>query len=504
MAVFVSNADLSDSEIKKNEDRALRQSIIDEQGEPVFYNMKDGQPTSIAQVKAPFFARLYGKQNHLVWEEEQKKFYEYQESTGLWLQVEEPSVLGSVHRFMLAESRSAELAKGMPTMNLEEKVCLKTEQEIITRLKGAVAVKGVFDRKEGFAQGERYIHFTNGVKVIKEGKLVDGLEPFDKRFYSTGRIPLNYDPDADCPRFRAWLRECLDPAEADADTDAILIYIGMCLVGHNVFQKILLLHGQSGSGKSSLVLMVQALIGESNSAEFNTVSVVHNNFAMAAFVNKWLLYSADVASNFLLKPGASFLKKLTGGDTMQAALKFGGFATIRGTLNCILTMNTHSPAVRLDDDVDAWRRRFLIIAFIKKPSADSEEFSRLLINEEGAGIVNQALQALFVARESGRRFPMSKAQLMRVDEMLGRSDTVGEFLLDRVEIEKGAELTKDELRDACKKYCKDRHWSFGSDREIGGKLKALMQEKYGVAESNSIEDHRGKCVQGYRGVRLKD
>lgn len=99
---------------------------------------------------------------------------------------------------------------------------------------------------------------------------------------------------------------------------------------------------------------------------------------------------------------------------------------------------------------------------------------------------------------------MSKAQLMRVDEMLGRSDTVGEFLLDRVEIEKGEELIKSSLVREYMDYCKVRHWAVGGHNEIGGKLKALMQEKFGVAESNSIEDHRGKCVQGYRGVRLKD
>jgi P4 family phage/plasmid primase-like protien len=504
MAVFVSNADLSDAEIKKNEDRALRQSIIDEQGEPVFYKMHEGNPTSIAQVKAPFFVTLYSKQNDLVWEEEQKRFYEYQQSTGLWRKVEEPSIVSSVHRFMLKESRSDELAKGMPTMNLEALLTLKFEEEIIKRLKGNVAVKGEFDRKEGFATGERYIHFMNGVKVIEDGKLVDGLHPFDKRFFSTGRIPLNYDPDADCPRFRAWLQECLDPAEADADTDAILIYIGMCLVGFNMFQKILLLHGQSGSGKSSMSLMVQMLIGDGNCAEFNTSTVDKNPFAMSAFVNVWLLYTADVASNFLLKPGAAMLKKLTGGDKMQAQFKFGGFATITGTLNTILTMNTRSPTVRLDDDVDAWRRRFIVIPFLNTPSNDSEEFSRFLIKEEGSGIVNQALQALFAARESGRRFPMSKAQLMRVDEMLGRSDTVGEFLLDRVEIEKGEELIKSSLVREYMDYCKVRHWAVGGHNEIGGKLKALMQEKFGVAESNSIEDHRGKCVQGYRGVRLKD
>jgi P4 family phage/plasmid primase-like protien len=503
-ATFVSGAENYDAEMKKNEDRALRESIIEEKGEPVFYKMKDGQPTSIEKVKPPFFARLYGKQNDLIWEEAEKRFYRYQPSTGLWCTEEEPSIVSSVQRFMLAESRSAELAKGMPTMNLQEKLCLEIEKEILFRLKADVRERGVFDRKEEFNKGERFIHFPNGVKVIKDGKLVDGLEPFDKRFYSRGRCPVSYDPDADCPRFREWLRGALDPVESDADTDALLVIIGMSLIGHNVFQKIAVLHGEGKSGKSTFLELVQLLIGEENGAEFNPLVVHQDKFAMSNFIGKWLLYGSDVESNFFLQKGAHILKRLTGGDSNNARLIFGGNVTFKGTLNCIVTMNATEPKIKLDDDVSAWRRRFLVIPWLRRPAQEILEFASLLLKEEGPGIVNQALLAVCSALESGRGFPMSKAQVRRVDEMMGRSNTVGEFLLDRVEIEKGEELIKSSLVREYMDYCKVRHWAVGGHNEIGGKLKALMQEKFGVAESNSIEDHRGKCVQGYRGVRLKD
>jgi P4 family phage/plasmid primase-like protien len=502
--VFVSNADLYDEEIKKNEDRALRQSIIEEQGEPVFYYMKEGQPVSVKAVKPAFFAALYGKQNNLIWEEEEKRFYRYQASTGLWLVEEEPAILSGVHGFMLNESRSDELAKGVPTMNLQEKLCLKAEQEIILRMKGNVGVKGVFERKEKFMKGERFIHFANGVKVIKEGKLVEGLEPFDKRFFSRGRCPVKYDPSADCPRFRAWLRGALEPIEADADTDALLTFIGMCLIGHNVFQKIALLHGEAGSGKSSFLKMVQLLIGEDNSTEFDSLAVVNDRFAMSNFIGKWLLFASDVDSKFLLRSGTSSLKRLTGGDTVNARLIYGGNVGINGTLNCIVTMNAREPKIKLDDDAGAWQRRLVVIPFICKPAQEIGEFASLMIDEEGTGIVNQALLAVFSCLESGSGFPMSETQRKRVKDMLGRSDTVCEFLLDRVEIEKGEELIKSSLVREYKDYCKVRHWSVGSDREIGGKLKALMEEKFNVSESHSIEDHRGLSVTGYRGVKLRD
>ena len=51
-------------------------------------------------------------------------------------------------------------------------------------------------------------------------------------------------------------------------------------------------------------------------------------------------------------------------------------------------------------------------------------------------------------------------------------------------------------------YCKERKWTPLSDHEVGGKIRKLMLEVFGVAESNSIPnpDNPGHQLAGYRGV----
>jgi putative DNA primase/helicase len=483
-------------------ERELRQNLIITYGEPAFYKTAKGEMDGIRKISPRFFAGLYGAKNDVLWEAEERRFYEYESASGIWRWLTEDQLLASVSRFMLAESRRNEIATNCPSLNLEEMLCLKSDQEIMLRLK-AVSEKGnVFKRGMDFMHGERKIHFANGVFLIRDGKPVGFTEGFDKLHYSRNRCPVNYDPRAECPRFVEWLKNALDPLTAEADIDALFGFIGMSLLGHNLFQKILVLHGAAQSGKSTFSNLLIKLLGVENTSEFDSHAVVTDRFAKSAFLGKTLLYALDVDSKFLVKPGASELKKLTGGDPMRARLMFGGEAAFNGTLNAILTMNADEPRVRLDSDADAWRRRLIVIRFVSRVKNVVRDFDEELIRQEGSGIVNQALRVILPCITTGT-FPLTSAQQRKVDDMLDRSDAIQEFVLDRIEKRDGASLTKKEIREAFKNYCKDRRWSVPGDRDFGSRLPVVMKAQFGVDQSNSVPDFASHNVQGYRGVEWR-
>jgi putative DNA primase/helicase len=478
-------------------ERELRQNLITAHGKPAFYRSKDGELFTITKVNPPFFSGLYASKNSVLWEPEEQRFYDYEASSGLWRVRTEEKLLQGVRQFMLAESKRQEIAHGFPALDLEERLSLKLDNEIVLRLKAEAEVREAFKRKANFSEGRRHIHFANGAFQFHDGKPAGFREGFNKLDFSRNRSPVAYDPKADCPRFVDWLRNAFDPATAEADIDVLFAYIGMCLLGHNVFQKILILQGAANAGKSTFARMIVALIGAENTARLNT-EVVNDRFGMTSFVGKTLLHALDVDPKFLLHRGAEKLKSLTGGDPLDADMKFGGTVNFYGIFNALITMNSAS-RVKLQGDGDAWERRVIVMQFDKPPLRIQRDFEHDLLKSEGSGIVNRAIDALLCCLKAGD-MPLTAPQKRRVKDMLDRSDPVQEFVLDRIEKHEGGSLTKRDMREAFKAYCKDRRWSVPSDREIGARLKEVMKEVFGVDESNSVLDHTGSNQIGYRGV----
>jgi P4 family phage/plasmid primase-like protien len=481
-------------------ERELRQRLITEHGEPAFYRSNDGELSGITKLCAPFFSGLYNAKHDVLWEPEEQRFYDYEASSGLWRVMTEPVLVSRVHQFMLSESRRNEIAANSPTLNMEERLSLKLDSEVVFRLKAIAEKRDVFRRDADFTHGERFIHFANGVFVLRDGK-PDGFRPgFDKRHYSRNRCPVNYDAKADCPRtVNEFLLPALCPETAQADLDLLFAFIGFGLLGFNVLQKILILQGASQSGKSTFGKLAALLVGEENTAQLRT-HLLHERFELGSFIGRTLLLGADVNPKFFLSPGAEVLKALTGGDLMQAELKQGNARpTFYGTFNVIVATNDELK-IKMQGDRDAWERRLVLVPFRHhEPKQRIRGFERLLVREEGSGIVNRALEAA-MACLAASGLALNPAQRRRVLDMLDRSDPVQEFALDRIEKKEGGSLTKKDIREAFKKYCQERRWSVPSDRDIGARLPQVMKELHGADESNSVEDFAGHAVQGYRGV----
>lgn len=481
-------------------ERELRQSLITAHGEPAFYRSTDGEPSSITKFSPPFFAGLYGAKHDVLWEPEEQRFYDYEAASGLWRVKTEEKLVACVRSFMLAESRRKEIALGYPSLNLEERLCLKSDHEIVYWLKAITEARDVFKQDVDFTHGERFIHFANGVFVLRDGKPAGFREGFDKRYYSRNRCPVNYDPQADCPRtVNEFLLPALNPETAQADLDLLFAFLGFGLLGFNVLQKILILQGASQSGKSTFGKMAALLLGEENTAQLRT-HLLHERFELGSFIGRTLLLGADVNPKFFLSPGAEVLKALTGGDLMQAELKQGNARpTFYGVFNVIVATNDEL-RIKMQGDRDAWARRLVVVRFIAHELKQRiRGLERVLLREEGPGIVNRALNTALACLVSGK-LPLIPAQQRLIDDMLDRSDPVREFVLDRIEKKDGESLPKKDVRERFKEECKLRRWNVLSDREIGSRLPVVMKEVFGVDESNSVEDFAGHAVQGYRGV----
>ena len=192
-----------------------------------------------------------------------------------------------------------------------------------------------------------------------------------------------------------------------------------------------------------------------------------------------------------------------GNDFLEAEAKLGNYRlALQGSFNVLVNTNSQL-RVKIEEDADAWRRRLAVVTFLPHvPKVRIPSFERVLFDEEGSGIVNRALQGLHELLDAGGSLSMTPAQLQRVEDLLERSDPLGEFLRENVIKREGANITKKNIRERFDLYCRERRWTPMTKSEIGSKLKPLMRELFGAAESNNITDP--ECivgnVAGFRGV----
>ncbi len=161
------------------------------------------------------------------------------------------------------------------------------------------------------------------------------MDDFSPEYYSRNQIPIAFDENAVCPRF---LNELLAPALDDEDIEVIQKYFGMCLLGYNYSQQLLILERTPGDGKSTLVDVLRQIIGRRNIAELRT-NLLNERFEMAAFGGKTLLIGYDVPGNFLQRSGAEVLKKLTGRDCISVS-------HVRELITCFTPQERRNSALR--------------------------------------------------------------------------------------------------------------------------------------------------------------
>ena len=146
--------------------------------------------------------------------------------------------------------------------------------------------------------------FLNGTLQIDSGKFhaSDPGRPVKET------LPLTYDPEAKCDMFLgSFLAHILEPA----DIDLLQRYLSQILEGINHSQTILVLTGDAGWGKSSLLKILGCMIGWKNVGIIRE-QLFRDEFELAHYADKHLLLHPDLPTDFLDRKEASIFKQLVG------------------------------------------------------------------------------------------------------------------------------------------------------------------------------------------------
>ena len=334
------------------------------------------------------------------------------------------------------------------------------------------------------------IHVGNGVYFL-DGRFLP------VKNFCANRLTVNYNPSAKKPeRWLRFLSELLEPE----DIPTLQEYLGYCLIPSTKGQKMMMILGRGGEGKSRIGLVLKAMLGRS----MNTGSiqkVESNRFARADLENRLLMVDDDMDMNAL--PKTNYIKSIV---TAEAAMDVErkGIQSYQVQL-CVRFLCFGNGALSsLYDHSDGFYRRQLILTTRNRP-ADREDDPFLVekMCEELEGIFLWCLEGLHRLIRNNYHFTVSKRGAENVETVKRNNNNIIEFLHSTgyIQFRADAEASSKALYDAYTLWCEDNACHRLSASRLSSEL-AQNEALYNVEYTNNIYLSGGRRVRGFVGIEV--
>jgi putative DNA primase/helicase len=160
--------------------------------------------------------------------------------------------------------------------------------------------------------------------------------------------------------------------------------------------------------------------------------------------------------------------------------------------------------VHLEGDAEAWRRRLVIIEYLKpKPASIIADLSEQILRDEGPGVLNWMLEGLDKVQADGWQLRLTPAQQRVVDDLLLESEGDVVFAKECLERDGTESLTVAECYERYVTFCNDRGWSAMAKRSFSNSIGDTVTRLYGLTVRHDIQDRVGKPQRGWKGITCK-
>jgi putative DNA primase/helicase len=316
------------------------------------------------------------------------------------------------------------------------------------------------------------------------------------QFFTRSALPIEFDADAAPVRWLTFLEEIFE-----GNADLILLtqqMFGLLLTPETKYQKIFYFNGVPGSGKSTIMCVLDALIGEKSICNPSIADLADKNTLndmTACTLAK--ITDMNTSNAMHLNEAAANLKRISGGDPVHVFRKFKEGINVKMGVRFIMAGNTF-PNFGLH--ANALRRRLLVLPFNKsfEDVADPNLLAKLIA--ELPGILNWSLQGLASLSAAGK-FIEPAASLDALADILNSGDPVRSFVTDDCDLGAAFSVNKDELFAGYLLHCK-----------VNGVKMPLSKESFVRSLKtafNGVRPARPRTEDGGRehtmnGIRLKD
>lgn len=284
----------------------------------------------------------------------------------------------------------------------------------------------------------RWINFQNGFydPIARE------IVPHAPSYKAVNQIPHEFLPYIKLTgsHIDEWLSFICPNAD---DKEMLLEFFGYCMTRDTAFQKFLILCGLGGTGKSTLIRLLETVIGENNISNVS-LKELSQRFASYDLMGKLLNSCADLELGAL--DDVSVIKKLLGEDSIRAEQK--GEPAIRFRNYSKLVFSTNELPLVVGERTNGFYRRLLILKMDRLPQQVKPHFLDDLLAEIDYFIL-LCVKALERAYSNGM-ICESAESVQAVKQLRKDSDTVEAWLHEDVSEDPSARL---ETVFAFNRYC---------------------------------------------------
>jgi P4 family phage/plasmid primase-like protien len=274
-----------------------------------------------------------------------------------------------------------------------------------------------------------------------------GLRAATPDWFSPVRLPVAFDPAADCPLFKTFLDEVL---EGDRERiDLVQEMFGYCLTFDTTQQKMFILEGEGANGKSVVLGLLTRLLGPENVSHV-PLENFGDRFQLTMTLGKLANIAPEVGESTHLAEGT--IKQFVGGDRMHFDRK--GISPVEAYPTARVVVATNTRPGFADRSSGIWRRLVLIPFRLTIPPDRQDRNLLDKLANELPGILNWSLEGLRRLRQKGH-FTEPAVVKQALEEYRREANLEATFLQERYVADPVSEVEAKQL------YLEYRQWASG-------------------------------------------
>ena len=342
---------------------------------------------------------------------------------------------------------------------------------------------------EDFVPETDKIHLANGTLAL-DGSFTEGKPDIVR-----SRLPVAYRPDAPVPAL--WL-SFLDGLLYAEDIPTLQEFIGYCLIPSNKGQRMMVIKGNGGEGKSQIGAVLGALLG-SNMKDGSIGKISENRFARADLEHILLCVDDDMRMEALRQ--TNYVKSIvTAQGKMDLERK--GKQSYQGWMFARLLAFSNGDLQALYDRSDGFYRRQLVLTTKEKPAGrvDDPDLAEKM-KAEVEGIFLWAFEGL--QRLVANNFKFTESQRTRDNREAVKRDNnnVFDFLESEgyIRLKADCTISSKDLYEIYRMWCEENNLIPLKRRSFSESVIA-NQNKYNLEYCNKITNAAGRRVWGFFGI----
>lgn len=441
------------------------------------------------------------------------KFYVYDENHGIWRQDISTQIIGEKFIEFIdkkIDDARVDLDEAMDDNRraaIERRISELTKFKSHRKLTSTIQMAPITTQKircmEGDFDNDIYkLNLLNGFYDLEIDKFVANEDTRrDSMFRKSAKVI--YDEDARCPKFEEFLSVCLGHhPDAEAIIEFIRAMMGYILSGDISHESLFILFGTGRNGKTTLIKILELLLGDyATNLPENFISREKFSTHPAELLT---IEGARLAIAEELETTRLNLRRLkllaSQGATIQARGMRENFREIPVQAKILATTNS---VPYIDSRSLGVIRRIFVIPFTAdiakilqaRGKPIDRNFAENVVNSEGPGILNWALEGWRQVRDHG--LPIVESITATTDEIISTSDPISDWLATSCIIDDDAKTPRKILYD---KFIEDT----GSKISSGAFYRMLLERGFTQGKNHGIRYIAGLRIADGFEIRYSD